>query len=57
VKVLKLSDMTRGWFIGIDSSVVHLAQSLDVKRGVLHASTPTPPKLNPNSNWSMKEYS
>lgn len=44
-------------FHGIDSSVVHLAQSLDVKRGVLHASTPTPPQLNPNGNWSMKEYS
>jgi hypothetical protein len=43
-------------FHGIDSSVVHLAQSLNVKCGFVHASTPTPPQVNLNGNWSLIRY-
>ena len=43
-------------FHGIDSSVIHLAQCLNVRRGFAHASTPTPPQINPNGNWSLIRY-
>lgn len=43
-------------FHGIDSSAVHLAQSLDVKKGFIHCSTPTPPQKINNERWSFRYY-
>jgi hypothetical protein len=65
IRIEKLTDNLLDWcgviegceeFHGIDSSVVHLAQSLNVKKGILHASTPTPPQINTSKNWSVVNY-
>lgn len=65
VKIEKLTNNMLDWcgvieraeeFHGIDSSFVHLAQSLNVKSGFVHASTPTPPQLNSNPKWTLVRY-
>lgn len=65
VKIEKLTGNLLDWcsviegadeFHGIDSSVVHLAQSLNTKVGFVHASTATPPQIGSPENWFLVSY-